>query len=445
MTTPIARLAGIATFALILTGCAAGAPAKSPGSAGTGPDASASAKPARTVAPTAVAASPDALLVAGHTGQPGLEVLVASTGEGMLRLPTGVPTSREWGSLITTEAKPGSTIVRDLLVQPGYGGDATAIDGSWRLPTIGAEPVPVGLALDRQTIALVEGVEPGTNGRTRFAILERGFAAEPRIVTLKGRFDYDALSPDGHVLYVVEHLDTDAGGRYQVRAVDLPAGTLRDGVIVDKTNVDEVMAGYPLAQVRRADGGVFTLYRGTEHPFIHALNSVEGWALCLDLPAVNADDATAARDWGLAASPDGGRLYAANATLGLVEQIDPANYEVSRQAQVKPLAGSGIVLAKFGHEESGPTGRRVVIDPDGTTVYAAGSGGILAISAADLSVRARFETGAAVDALAVTPDGGTVFALLADGHIVKLDATTGQLESTVPGDDYDRLVAVVPW
>jgi outer membrane protein assembly factor BamB len=216
-------------------------------------------------------------------------------------------------------------------------------------------------------------------------------------------------------------------------------------VIVDKTNVDEVMAGYPLAQVRRADGGVFTLYRGTEHPFIHALNSVEGWALCLDLPAVNADDATAARDWGLAASPDGGRLYAANATLGLVEQIDPANYEVSRQAQVKPLAGSGIVLAKFGHEESGPTGRRVVIDPDGTTIYAAGSGGILAISAADLSVRARFETGAAVDALAVTPGGGTVFALLADGHIVKLDATTGQLESTVPGDDYDRLVAVVPW
>ena len=74
--------------------------------------------------------------------------------------------------------------------------------------------------------------------------------------------------------------DTDAGGRYQVRAIDLPAGTLRDGVIVDKTNVDEVMAGYPLAQVRRADGGVFTLYRGTEHPLIHALNSVEGWALC---------------------------------------------------------------------------------------------------------------------------------------------------------------------
>ena len=127
-----------------------------------------------------------------------------------------------------------------------------------------------------------------------------------------------------------------------------------------------------------------------------------------------------------------------------MEQIDPANYEVSRQTQVKPLAGNGIVLAKFGHEESGPTGRRVVIDPDGTTIYAAGSGGILAISAADLSVRARFETGAAVDALAVTPDGG-VFALLADGQIVKLDATTGQLESTVPGDDYDRLVAVVPW
>ena len=58
---------------------------------------------------------------------------------------------------------------------------------------------------------------------------------------------------------------------------------------------------------------------------------------------------------------------------------------------------------------------------------------------------ATFEKGTAVDALAVTPDGGTLYALLRDGHIVKLDAATGTLLGTVPGDDYDRLVAVVPW
>ena len=38
---------------------------------------------------------------------------------------------------------------------------------------------------------------------------------------------------------------------------------------------------------------------GAEHPFIHALNSVEAWAVCIDLPAAGADDAEAALDWGL--------------------------------------------------------------------------------------------------------------------------------------------------
>lgn len=448
-------LAGLATIALVATACSAGAPAKSPigaddratSSAATGslrPTTSA-LSPGATPTATAIAASPDAWLAVGRKGQPGLEVIRASTRERMFALPTGVPTNPEWGSLISTELKPGSTIVRDVVVQPGLPGDAAAVDGSWRLPTIGPDPVPVGLALGGPTIVLVENVAPGTNGRTRFAILERGFTTKPRIIELAGRFDYDALSPSGSVLYVVEHLDADAGGRYQVRAVELPSGTLRDGVIVDKRNVDEAMAGYPLAQVRRADGGVLTLYRGKEHPFIHALNSVDGWALCIDLPANGANVDAAAADWGLAQTEDGHAAYAVNATLGLVEEIDPANFAISREARVTPVAGSGIVLAKFGHQESGPTGRRVVVAPDRATVYAAGAGGILAISTADLSVTGRFAPGTAIEALALTPDGGTLYALRKDGHIDKIDAATGTVQATVPGDDYDRLVAVVPW
>ena len=112
---------------------------------------------------------------------------------------------------------------------------------------------------------------------------------------------------------------------------------------------------------------------------------------------------------------------------------------------VKPLAAAGSVLAKFGHQASGPTGRRVVVGPDGKTIYAAGAGGILAIDSSTLRVARTYAAGSAVDALAVTPDGGILYALLHDGHIVKLDAATGKLLGTVPGDGYDRLVAVVPW
>ena len=57
-----------------------------------------------------------------------------------------------------------------------------------------------------------------------------------------------------------------------------------------------------------------------------------------------------------------------------------------------------------------------------------------------------FLPGAAVGALGLTPDGGTIYALLHEGgRIVKLDAVSGEVIGRVPGEGYDRLVAIVPW
>ena len=448
--TLLTGLAGLTGLAILTTACSASAPDQTPGeSPFTGGSVAASPAPTAATSSPIGPASADAWLAVGRTGQPGLEVILASTRERMLELPTGIPIGSEWGRMVTAETTGGSTVVRDLVVQPGFGGESITIDGAWRLPTIGPDPVPVGISGNLSTIVLAENVEPGTAGRTRFAVLAKGFPRPARIIELRGRFTYDVLSPDGAVLYLIEHLDADAGGQYQVRAVELASGRLREEVVVSKGNVEEAMAGYPLAQVRHAAGGVLTLYRGPEHPFIHALNSVDGWAICVDLPATGARDAAAAADWGLAPTPDGHTLYAVNATLGLVVEVNPTgDFGIRREATVKPLAaaGSGIVLAKFGHQQSGPTGRRVVVGPDGRTIYAAGSAGIMAIDAASLKVKGTFEVGKSVDALAVTPDGGTLFALLRDGgRIVKLDASSGELLATVPGDGYDRLVAVVPW
>jgi DNA-binding beta-propeller fold protein YncE len=190
---------------------------------------------------------------------------------------------------------------------------------------------------------------------------------------------------------------------------------------------------------------VFTLYRGHEHPFIHALDTAESWALCIDLPATGADDASAALDWGLAVTADGHFLVAANATLGLAAEIPLGDLAVRRSVTFAPTALTAITLAKFGHEASGPVDRRVVISPVGSTLFAAGPGGIVRLDTADLAVTGRFLEGTSVDALALTPDGGTVFALAhAGGRIVRVDATTGKVTGTVPGDGYDRLVAVVP-
>lgn len=438
MRSPRTILIGLVALALVAGACTAGTPrndpAGQPGPAVATPDGA---------APSAVLpASPDAWLAVGHKGAAGLEVILASTREKMLDLPTGVP-NPEWGQLITAVVQGDKTVVRDLVIQPGFGGDSTTIAGAWRLPTIGPDPVPVGVSGDGQTIVLVSSKKGAPT--SRFAVLRRGFAEPASFIDLPGRFDYDAISPDGSMFYVVQHLDAEAGGKYQVRSVNAATGELTEGIIADKTNLEEQMAGYPLAQVRRPDGLVLTLYQGADFAFIHALNTIEGWAVCIDLPASGRDDARAAADWGLAPSPDGRSVYAVNATLGLVGDVDPALLGLRRSVSVKPLAGRGIVLAKFGHQESGPTGRRVVVGPDGRTIFAAGAGGIMAIDSSSLKVTATLAEGKTVDALAVTPDGGTLYALLRDGHIVRIDAATGALLGTVPGDGYDRLVAVVPW
>lgn len=220
-----------------------------------------------------------------------------------------------------------------------------------------------------------------------------------------------------------------------------------EAVIVDKRNLDESMGGWPITQARHSNGVVFTLYRGAEYPFIHALNSMEAWAVCLDLPAAGADDAEAALDWGLVQSADGGAVFAVNATLGLAAEVDPSELTIRRTtAFAVPTVAAGISLAKFGHQEGGPVGRRVVVSPDGSTIFAAGSGGIVRLEADRLTVTATLLEGASVGALALTPDGATIYALLqADGRIVKVDVASGEIVGSVPGDGFDRLVAIVPW
>jgi len=432
-----------AILAVILGACSGSGPSGSPGASAPGgleatPNADASSTP-----PAIAEASSDAWLAVGRKGQPGLEVILAGTHERMLTLPIGVP-DETWGHLVTAESAGAETIVREITVQPDLPAASRTVAGHWRLPTIGADTLPVGVSRDGSTVVLVEDAAPAGAATTRFAVLADGSATS--ILELPGSLEFDTLSPDGSILYVVEHLPGPPDAHYQVRAVDLPSGRMRIDVIVDKRNLDESMGGWPITQARHDNGVVFTLYRGTAHPFIHALNANEAWAICLDLPEIGADDAAAASDWGLATSAREGTVYAVNATLGLASAIDPDELSFRQTTRFEaPRAAITIELAKFGHQESGPVGRRVVVSPDGASLFAAGSGGIVRLETERLTSTGTILPGSAVDGLALTPDGSTLFALRGDGRIARLDAATGQLLGEVEGDDYDRLVAVIPW
>jgi hypothetical protein len=453
-TSSLASLAVVVLGGLIASACSTAATSPSATRTSTAPIATsgASSTPAAASPSASATAASDAWLVVGTAGQDGLEVILASTREKDYDLPVGVPDAT-WGSLIVANPDGPDTRVQTLVVQPGFGGSSQSVPGAWRLPTIGADPIPAGVSADGHTIVLVPAVTLGaaasssnTARESRFAIVDGTFDRAARVISLSGAFEYDAISPDGTTLYVVEHLPAPPVAHYQVRAVDLASGRLRDGVVVDKAALDEAMGGYPIAQVRSGDGMVFTLYRGAEHPFIHALNTIDGWALCIDLPARAADSDAAALDWGLAQTPDRRRLMAVNATLGIAADISIADLAVSRTMTFSPTAATRIALAKFGHQETGPAGRRVVVAPDGATVYAAGANGIVRLSSRDLGVVATLAAGTAIDALAVTPDGRTVYALTGtDGRIVQIDTASGVVIGAVPGAGYDRLVAIVPF
>jgi hypothetical protein len=406
------------------------------------PAAPESAAPRRAVA----SGARDAWLVVGRPGETDTRVILASSGEELIKLPLGVPDAT-WGRLVTVTTSRPNSLIRDLVVQPGFGGAMRTVEGAWQLPTVGLDPMPAGVSADGSTIVLVEDIPDGasTRSRSRFAIVERSLGAEPRIVELPGLFDFDALSPDGAILYVAEHVPGPLAGRYQVRAIDTATGRMRDTIIVDKRNVDEQMAGWPIDQEARPDGVVLTLYRGFERPFVHALQSTEAWAVCIDLPTRGMENGGATGDWGVVATPDRGSSIAVNATLGIVVDIGP-DLTISRTVDFEPSARRGITLAKFGHIDAGAVGRRVVAAPDGSAVFAAGSRGIVRIATADLAVTSRSLEGLGVDAIAITPDGGTLYALVRDdGRIAQIDAATGEVLGWVAGEGYDRMVGVVPW
>jgi hypothetical protein len=85
------------------------------------------------------------------------------------------------------------------------------------------------------------------------------------------------------------------------------------------------------------------------------------------------------------------------------------------------------------------------VAPDGTVLYAAGAAGVLSISTSDLKATGRWLEGQAVDGLALTKDGGTLFALLhGSGRIAAIDTAAGNVLGMVPGSGYTWLGGALP-
>jgi hypothetical protein len=156
--------------------------------------------------------------------------------------------------------------------------------GTYGVPRVAYDGTGGGVSRDGRRLVLASQTF-AASARTRFLVLGTRRLQIKATVTLSGVFSFDALSPDASTLYVIQHLPGGSNTRYQVRAYDLEARRLLAGAIVDPKEPDERMSGQPLRRAESADGRwAYTLYTNPgSHPFIHALDTVERTAVCIDL------------------------------------------------------------------------------------------------------------------------------------------------------------------
>jgi hypothetical protein len=184
--------------------------------------------------------------------------------------------------LVAGDVMPGTTVVR--LVRSGRTVARRTLAGKLGIPLATFAGPSDARWQGGRRVLLATSVYDDLR-TTTFVVLDTRTLRTVRTVRLRGAFAYDALSPDGRVLYAVQ-FRSGLGTSYVVRSVSLVTGRLYPGTIVDKTAPDELMTGLPVARARSADGGrVYTLYvGGLSHAFVHALDTREGAARCIDLP-----------------------------------------------------------------------------------------------------------------------------------------------------------------
>ena len=400
--------------------------------------------PAAVPAPSGVAASVPApasgeLLYVrdGYGSSRGrLLALDGQTGRIERALPLGVPNAER--TVLYAAATVGErTTVRAIELKTGATLRSFDLPGQYALPATEAGDALGGLSGDGQTLVLagepsvdeLAAFRRGAGLTSRFVVLDTAFQGPQRPFELPGYFTYDVLAPGGAVLYLIEHHVPGNLAQYRVRALDLASLKLREGIIAEKGANQTTMEGYQGQQVTGLDGTwVYTLYRNDHHgPFVHALETTNGVAVCIDLPQEGKEHDGPCRLWALVLSPDGRTLYAVNAALGHVAEIDTRGQKI-RRAVTLPAVGAQPAAAW-----RTPLGG-AALSPDGATLFALGETGVLAIDRRTFKLRAHLASDWIFAGIAPSADGARLYAVSAErGRIVALDPATGSPAAELAG------------
>jgi hypothetical protein len=184
-----------------------------------------------------------------------------------------------------TVAGPRWTTVESIQRNGGKVWGTLTVKGMWGIPLVAYDGTTGGLMPDGQTLLLGDGnAGPYLRSQSGFMFVDVKHMRKLRTFWLKGDFSYDALSPDGHYLYLIEHTTATDLTQYRVRAYDLKADRLLRKIVADRRSWDTTMSGTAITRLS-TDGWAYTLYGGSSSlPFIHALDTGHVAAVCINMP-----------------------------------------------------------------------------------------------------------------------------------------------------------------
>jgi hypothetical protein len=273
-----------------------------------------------------------ALPVAAHAD--GLPIAGADGGDGIV--------SADGAARFVTFGGGSTTTVAQLRTANGSVARFRKLSGAFSVPVVALDGTGSGLSIDGRTLVLIRPRAGLAQKRTHLTVLDATRLKVQRRITLRGDFSFDAISPDGATLYLVNYLSLSRRNfdptNYKVRALDTASGRLLPKPIVDPYDPGERMGGFPITRQMSPDGRwAYTLYGGGDHPFVHALDTTGKTARCVDLDALTGREDLFQMKLRLGA---GGKHLAVVHQNKPVLQVDTTSFKVSEPRAVRPPMAS---------------------------------------------------------------------------------------------------------
>lgn len=274
-----------------------------------------------------------------------------------------------------------------------------------------------------------------TTTKSTFALVDTQKATLAKTFTVQGDFDLDAVSPNGSRVFLLERLH-DTTGHYYVRRYDVASNHLFQGIIADKSEInDPRMLGSGLTRQMAQDGSrAYTLYTdtGSNIAFVHILplDSNFNGARCINLPT--GKSSALLSYYTLALSADGSLLYATNAALGVTIVISVTDKDAFSDDIVTTIHFSPLNAQLPSNKTMRTLYNGAALSSDQSMLYALGTRGIVAIHLADEKMKQSYASQQTFTGIALSTDNKTLYAVSPNEGITLINLQSGQTQQMTP-------------